>query len=442
MTAPCRAMITVLLCCSLVGCGEKRSEAARAQHGGNAGPATPATPVPDAGDEIDDGAVPGEQETDAGMLPCTTQEFELSADAIARYRPISIAATAGGFTVAWDEWNYRDQMHLTVVPTTGQPAEHGLLEVENTLDAGYQSPVITPGMMVFKTDMFSLDQRELMAQPLDASFSPLGSPVRLTQDLVEQSVPILIPVDTGFVLVYSEPDGAGTKLIARTLSRSGAPGVAHDIVRSEVPLGSFGATAFAAGVGVSWVAPTASGGDVWIRRTALSGAPLGDSWIVSTEGNAAGGISMVSDGEAALVVFNVLLAGGRSQVRARLLTREGKPSKPEQMVTLGPTQAAGVSAGAYAGGFAVAYRARDADKIETRVSFIHGSTGMVVSSHVTGTSTAMNEATTLAVAPDGTLLVAWSDLALPDAAFDGQGGAVIKASRMTCPEAWLRCSKK
>ncbi len=424
--------IVIMLVC-MIGCDN--NSAPRGQGGsgsGSTGSSGPGTGTDDA----------GTLEVDAGPIECVTKEFELSGDQIARYRPVSILAREGGFAVAWDQWDDRDEMLRADVPERGNPEEAAYIEISDVEGANNQAPVMAPGMLVFKSDLFGLASHELVAQPLNADSAPAGAPVRITNDDLEPSVPVLVPVESGFVLVYTQPNGDGTVVIGRSLDRAGKPGMAHQIASSGGIIAGVSATALDSKVAVGWVEPTAAGGEAWLQLTDANGFPTGKPALVSTEGNATGRIWLASDDAAALAVFEVIVSGWRREIRTRLLGLDGKPQRPEQILVFGPTRMAGISAAAFGGGFAVAYRALEDEKTETRVSFVHGSTGRHVNTVMTGETTATTEATTLAVTPEGTLLVAWSDIPPNDGAIADDVGAVIKATRITCPEAWLRCSKR
>ncbi len=427
----------MLVC--MVGCDGGNQMAPMGDDGaGNTG-SSGRQPLPkDAGPE--DAAMV--EEGDAGPVVCISEEFELSADVVARYRPVSILADEDGFAVAWDQGEGRDAMRRSHVPQHGSPEQSSYIDVNDVTDANYQVPVIVHGMVAFKSDLGSLEFRELMAQPLDASLEPVGDVVRITNDDIEPSAPVLVAMDSGFVLVYTQPAGDGSVVVARSLDRAGKPGKAHELATSAGVIAGVSATGLASHALVGWVDPAVDGGEAWVQRIEADGAPSGKAELISTEGNATGRIWLASDDAAALAVFEVLVSGWRRDIRTRLINLGGTAERPEEILAFGATGMAGVSAAAFGGGFAVAYRALQDEVRETRVSFVHGSTGKTVSTVKAGTTTITTETTALAVGPDGTLLVAWSDIPPNVGAVVDDVGAVIKASRITCPEAWLRCSKR
>jgi len=371
---------------------------------------------------------------DAGS-GCIAEQFELSTDSLGRTRPIAIAPDGDGFVVVWSEWDDGEQLRIAHVPTTGSPGEPVLLGTEGAPGANDRTPELASGMLTFTSDLTTLAVPEVMAQPLDAAFAPVGAAVRVTNDDLAQRAHAIVATGAGFLLLYAETGATETRVLAQQLQTTGALEGAPQVIGTTTDsIDRLSAAPLGPDVGVTWVDQRRDGGDVWVRHLAATGAPLGDAIMVSTEGNASGGVRMASDEIAGVVVFDVMVGGLRPEIRSRLLNLDATPLTFEQIVSFAPAQGTGASLAAFAGGFASTYHSTEDRETTARVSFIHGSTGVVDSTVVLGATGSTHGRTAAAVASDGTLLVAWSDVR------DGEGTKIM-LSRLVCPDAWLRCSR-
>lgn len=179
---------------------------------------------------------------------------------------------------------------------------------------------------------------------------------------------------------------------------------------------------------VAWIAE----GNAFTQSLMPSGAAVGEATVVSTDSNVTSGITLALDGLGGLVAF-VVDVGGQSQVRSRILDLEAAPRRNEQIVSV-PNAGTDPSVATYAGGFAIVYRARSpGGQFSVELAFVHGSTGSVVDRYVVDSSDWSDGRPGIAITTVGTLGIGWAEQ-MPE-------GTQIRAARIQCEEAWLRCSR-
>jgi len=192
-----------------------------------------------------------------------------------------------------------------------------------------------------------------------------------------------------------------------------------DITLSQGPDGLF----------IGWIAD----GDAFVEALDSTGVASGMRTLVSTEGNVESGIDTEFDEESGVVVFTVNV-GGRREVRSRLIDADGTLLTGERPTSVAPIAGRAPSVTAYGGGFAIAYRAQPtAGLYEMHVVFVHGSTGLVVERYSFPASNWDDGRPSLAATSTGVMGLGWAD--------QEPEGTVIRAVRLTCEDAWLRCAR-
>ncbi len=438
-------MVTVLaLFCSMLvtpGCSTGKKvpppppPSDAGQQGTDAGPGHDGGPVADGGAPRDgalldamttaDGALPdgavgdgGAGDGGAGCEMAPSGHIRLGTDAVGHAtRVVAIAPHANGFTVAWAAAGVGiDQIWTREVPSSGTAPD----AVQVTTSAISRSPSLaslgTSTLLSFYDN--SAGNYEVQVVPLDASASPVGSPMRLTMNTLRDDQPALVTLGTGFLAAWVEDDMVAGTRTAKThlLSSGGAPSGSVQTVSSPgqsptTPILS----PLMGGPGVAWAEVGSSGTDVILQRLDMSGATTGGPITLSTEHNADGAVDMATDEGGGAVVFGTLVGGVRPEVRFRPIDGTGMPTGPERILTMAPEQGRDPSIAMFAGGYVVSYRAiadTGLSQPEIRLAFVDRLGNVVTRTSVTN-CVALGGRTTVRVAGDGTILVGWNDQSGP-----------------------------
>jgi len=438
-------IIILVLSAFVVGCGDDP-------------PLPPAPPVPDASGAPDADATPdagpdaNDASTDAspdgpvtdgriiegdggGVETCRVETYDLAHDTITRSRSVAITSSADGFMAAWSQFDVLgDNLYGVQAGLRAPPGTPVTLTEE---ELAFRSPVIVNDLLVARvesTEHYTYD----LATRVVGEFGS-GTMTRLMDDAADQDQPVLVSREGGYLLLYRAAEAGTISIRSLRLDMSGRPvGAPQTVATLPGEIRSMDSSVMGGGVGLVYITATDSGGLVHFQRLTMDGAASGEARRLDTEGNASSTVSLAADGVAGLVAFDVLVDGVRPEVRMRLLDTGGAPTSGERIVTTGPERGVGPSVAAFSGGFVVVYRdamptATDGTAARATAAFVHGSTGDVVLRTELGDAHGEGGPIGTSVAPDGTLFALWTDLVRGS-------GTTIKAARLVCPDAWLRCS--
>ncbi|MEM7605690.1 MAG: hypothetical protein AAF411_10045, partial [Myxococcota bacterium] len=175
----------------------------------------------------------------------------------------------------------------------------------------------------------------------------------------------------------------------------------------------------------------------------LAGAALGAPTAISGRNTALPGEidiafnppDIVLDAGVGLVTWGLLVDSIRYEVRSRIVSADGQPTRAERVVSQAPLRGRRPTVIAYAGGYAVAYRAMLIDRSsDLRLAFVHGSEGTVVAEYSLGVATFDGLRAGVAVDDAGAIAVGWAN-----AENNGNPVTQIRGARLECGAAWLRC---
>jgi hypothetical protein len=198
-----------------------------------------------------------------------------------------------------------------------------------------------------------------------------------------------LTADAAVVIEESAPARTCSAIAAGTdgnalvvyLPRDAAAGVARVVdetalnLAPEVPLASLtgctGAPALASlgdGYVLAWV-DSSDARRVQVQRLDAAGAPAGEAFAIDAEGGARGNVDLATSNSGGAVVWDVLVAGERPEVRLRAFDEELAPSSVERVISAAPDLGLMPSIAAYRGGYAVGYRSQAGTSTRLRVAF-------------------------------------------------------------------------
>lgn len=368
--------------------------------------------------------------SDAEASQCDVVELDMPTDFIATPRPVSVEVSDEGFIIAYrqtgddgDVYVSRvglgpDQTNVTTEPLVAEPGTT-------------TNVVVNAGMAVWEDDLNERVEKTIRAYPVQPA--PGDSILDVTSRTGDARAPVVARFEGGnWIFGYFEAAGDQWNITVRSWDGStlGNPQVLDTVPAvGQLSLSQAGDHMMAA-----WQKPNGSGGDIWLRPLGTDASPTGPAQIVSTEGNAVGPVQIAFHENGGAVIFEVSVSG-RPEVRSRLLNLDGSPKRAEQVVSLAPPQGRNAALITYSGGFASVYHERllgGGAPESVKLNFIHGSDGNVVFELPLGTAGFDDGLPGLAVSPDGEIVAAWAEV-MPT-------GTRIRAVKISCPVAWLRCS--
>jgi len=432
-----RFSLLALAPCLLSACGDDRPPPVPTDSGIRYDARPPVDGAVDAGPAMDS-STDGPTPLDAGMpdsgdFPvCRTDPddaFTLGVDIVARERVVAVAGAADGFLVAWSEARVGvPDVFVRPIPSTGVPPDEARLTGGTALSQG---PTLLSLGTSFLAAWFdnALGNFEIRAQAVSSAGVATGTTQRLTDNALRDDNPALLRMGSNVLAVWVEDDLLASTRIARSriLSASGMPTGAPQAVTVPpesptlpmlAPLGD--------GAAMVWAENRLDTSHIVLRRLDASGAAVGSGITLDTEANADGTADIATTTTGGAVVFGALVGGVRHEVRLRRVDDMGMPIGAERIITLPPQAATGPSIVRFGGGYAVAYRVlADTGLTEpiVRAIFID-SVGDLVDSFDLGTATAAGGRVTIRASADGSLLVAWADVA--------GGTTEMKAVRIRC----------
>ncbi|NOY90463.1 MAG: hypothetical protein GXP55_04575 [Deltaproteobacteria bacterium] len=441
MTSSRRALVvSVLLSFALGACGGKKAPP----------PPPPADTGPrDAGidssrdgaiDSGRDGSVDGSTLGDGGageVFPgCTEtifEEIDLGADVRGFQQTVSVAPSASSWGLAWsDASDAFENIRARVVPSSGG------LGMNRDVTTGF---AISEGAAILSTGSGFLAAYydnsdfgagyEIYVRGLDSSGAPTAEPVRLSNNTVRDDNPTLLRMGTANLVVWVEDDMTNRVAKGAIISDAGAiMGSVQTLTTSPESPSLLTLGPLAGGAGLVWTEANTDGTDaVMLRVDSSARLVAGSKIVLSTEHNASGGVDLATDdvtGGAA--VFDVSVEGVRAEVRFREIGADGTLPAPERIVSVAPATGRDASLAPLAGGYVVAYRALpDGTITEPRLRLtLLDVRGDVLSSFDGPAMLAQGGRTTVRVAGDGRVLVAWEDQDTAD------GSRRMRAVRVRC----------
>ncbi len=367
---------------------------------------------------------------DAEPSQCDVVELEMPMDFIATSRPVSVEVGDDGFTIAYRRTGDDGDVYISRVglgPSATTVETLPLVEEPGTA----QNVVIGGGMAVWEDDLNERVERTIRAFPVRPG--PSDTIIDVTSRTGDARAPIVARFEGGnWIFGYFEATGGQWAVTVRSWDGTtlGNPQVLDTVSEvGQLSLAQAGDAMMAA-----WQKGDGSSGDIWLRPLDMSARPMGPGQIVSTEGNAVGPVQVAFHESGGAVIFEVSL-DGRPEIRSRLLNLDGTPKRAEQVVSLAPPQGRNAALITYSGGFASVYHERllgGGEPESVKLNFIHGSDGNVVFELPLGSAGFDDGLPGLAVGPEGEIVAAWAEV-LPE-------GTKIRAVKISCPVAWLRCS--
>lgn len=395
--------------------------------------------IPDSGGDIEDSPrVPrdvyaddtNEITQDAGRVArdperCRVEDGDIyllgtDTDLAASSRVIDVAAATDEFAAVWREQiEGFAQVRVARIPSTaGEPTA---LTVTEGLDLHDEPAIATVNgdYLVAWIDNAD-DDYEVRARPLvDGT---LGAATRVTTRVGRDDSPSLVTVGENVIASWVENRETVRVPITQLLTATGAlSGSNHEITAPA----NIGRPSLAPREGGAVLLYSEGGSDlpdVSLQRLDATGAPVGEPEVMSTEHNAGGDVDVGLTPADGAAVFTALIAGVRRDVRVRLLDGTGEPAMSEFALNEGMEQgdsasvarlrqAVGWSEGCR-DGYAVVYRSYPDGGTDTRLRLILLDAGAdVVRAIDLDIPNVSNRGgrTTVRIAGDGQLLVAWTD---------------------------------
>jgi hypothetical protein len=394
-------------------------------------------PALDGETPFEDGGPPDE---DSGMsvpTDCVTTDLDrivLGSDARAGARHVAVAAGRSGFVVLYTlNAGGFDDVHARLVPSSGAPSAP--IPITDNF-ASERAPALVATDDGFVAGWHDNDGRgfEVVTRALDASGRPVGD-ARVISSARTGHVHdrlALARVGASVIATFVEEEVlASTRRLQAV--RLGADGAVQGSVASitDPPANEPAIAARGEGSVVVWARAGDDGASIVARPLDAEAMASGAVQTVSTQSNAAGVVSVAQTPTGQLaVVFDVDVAGGgaRREVRFRPLSAAtGAAAGLETVVTPGTSRGHSPGVAAFAGGYAVAFRATsdaDLDGPTIRLALVtpNGERNALTNLDPT---TADGGPVRVAVGDDGAILVTWAEPT-------GDGGTELVARRLRC----------
>ncbi|MCB9620382.1 MAG: hypothetical protein H6724_13170 [Sandaracinus sp.] len=390
--------------------------------------------TPDTGAEA--GTDDGGTDDGGGSIPtdCVTEEsdrFELGSDSRNATRHVALAAGSGGFVVVYplNEGGF-DDMIARRVPSSGAAGEP--IALTDTF-ASERAPALVWNGSGYIVGWHDNDGRgfEVVTRALNAEGQPLGASRVIstpTTGRLHDSLALAVD-DDGVVAAFVEEDVARSTRLLQSIrladdgSPMGTPSVITDPPANEPALvGREGGSV------VVWARSGDDGATAVARLLDASAMAAGAVLPVGTQPNAGGvvGVARTPAGQLATVFDANISGGARQEIRFREHAADGTPRNNEVVLSPGTSQGRAPGIAAFAGGYAVAYRATVDPEL----------TGPTIRLLLVSPNGTVNEVTNLdrtsaeggavhvAVGFDGTILVAWAEAT--------DTGTTLVARRLRC----------
>ena len=349
---------------------------------------------------------------DAGPPSCTLDPSDVRKVGSDRPgdRTVGLAATSDGFGLVF-----------TALPASAVVAEVQGVRLSSSGELGETHTITAPPGQKRPPTLAALgttwvaawvdndpDTFEVRARALSSDLAPIGaSAAHLTATpAVGESGPTLFVGSDGALLAWIADDGTTRAVRAQRLGADGAPIGSSAVASSGHRFGALALAELAAGPALLYTTPedTGSGPEsrLYLQGLTASGATRGAALRIDQEGNADGTVDAALSSSGGAVVFGVLVAGVRNEVRFRALSGAGALVGDERILAEGTD----ASIAAFAGGYAVSYRA--ASSAEVRLLLVT-ELGDVIAELPIAAAQVAGGRTTVRVSGDGQIAIAWAD---------------------------------
>lgn len=380
---------------------------------------------------LGDGEVPDAPPADAPFDPtsCSVPAgdyLEIATDFDAAERRVALAAGPSSWALAYHQrTDGLDEIWVAGVPSTGLPT---VRQLTSTALRSREPAIVSTGsgwLLAWIDPRFG--RNEIVAQAVAGDLSPLGMPSRVTDTVDGESGPTLVALPTGSYLAAWVELRAMTMNVGmtRVLSATGAPTAAATMAsmmgdRVQAPT----LAARSAGAVLAWGEPSRMPPAARVLALDAAGGPSGSPMVASDAVEGTDGTVDVTMGPlGGAVVYGVLVAGLRPELRFRALDDTGSPVESVRTVAETGRDA---SIAAFGGGFVVSYRSGAPDDV-IRLAFLDA-VGNGLGEIDLGPAEPQGGRTTVRVTDDGRILVAWADTfpgAMPEYAY-------VRAARVRC----------
>jgi len=382
---------------------------------------------------VDSSMGDGGVEVFPGCTDTVFQEIDLGSDVRNLQQTVAVAPAAETFGLAWsDASDVFENIRVRVVPTRGGLGSNADLTTGfNTSEGAALLSTGTSFLAAYYDNSVAGAGYEVFVRPVDATGMPTGTAARLSNNMVRDDNPALLRMGSANLVVWVEDDTTDRVARAAIISDSGSiMGAVQTLTTPPESPATPVLSALSGGAGMAWAENRASGSDAVLLRVDTSAALVAGSKVVlSTEHDAAGAVDLATtDASGGAAVFDVSVSGVRPEVHFREVGADGSLPAPERIVSLAPATGKDASIAALAGGYVVAYRALPDGTITEptlRLTLLD-LRGEILNTFEGPTMAADGGRTTIRVAGDGRLLVAWED---QDAV---AGGRRLRAARVRC----------
>lgn len=339
--------------------------------------------------------------------------------------PLALSMRNEGAMLSWVAYE-NGKRKVTPMWFSASTSNEADLTIVDSVQREPASAATRDGFMAVWSDdqagSFNLYAQRINAQGLAGDVT---SPVRLTENDDDDRSPAVVQGADGHLLVaWRAEHGAGQ---GRTLllDADGKPQAsAQDIPGFSATFGRPALATLGQGYLLAWVDNPSR--QVRLQRLDELGAPISAFVRADMDGEAQGNLELTTTPHGGALVFDVLTAEERAEVRFRAFDAAGALLGAERTLTEAAERGLVPSVVGFRGGYAVAYRSLREGKIELRVVLVNAEGEHVSAIDLTHLQ-ALDLPTVLRVAPDGlSMFVAWTD-------------RVEDADSYAVHRAWLRC---
>lgn len=385
------------------------------------------------GSQLDDGStsVPadGGARMDGGKPPVCTIKAAATVTAttlgVAPNEPIALAVRNEAASLAWVGFEsgkprvsqlwYAPNGHLTGVPfphlDQGQPSIASFGSSFLTVWSESESAGTR-----LRAQVFTVSENLVV--------DPAPVPVYVSESTDVQNSVVARGAD-GNALVVWQNRTAPLHGTAQLLGAGAVPvGQPHDVPAFQAIVGQPALQPLGAGYVLAWV--DSAGARVHLQALDATGAPTGPARIADTEGNATGALDLATSDQGGALVFELLIASSRSEVRFRTFDLTGTPTRAELPLVDGVESGRMPTISALRGGYIAAYRSLQAPQTQLRVRLLDDIGKSVATADITPLTYANMPVSLRASADGANLSVAWVD-GSPDTATYGLN------------HTWIRC---
>lgn len=359
----------------------------------------------DAGDAGDAGSTVRPDGGIPGTPTCVAGETQKLGDDRMGDRTVGLAAGTSGFGLAWNavpDGEALSHLHAAALSPTGVLGPTQRLTTTIATRRPVTLAAVGESWLASWVDN-DPETFEVRTMALTSELAP-GTAHHVTATAAGEDSPVLLARAAGTLLAWVETDGTSRVARAVPLDEGGAPmGSAATASAPSHQPGALALGELRAGPVLVYTSTLADGTSVFVQKLNDAGGTRGQPSAIDTEGNAVASLDAALGRDGGAVVFDAVVGGVRREVRFRALDEEGAPVGDERVLAEGT----GASIAAFAGGYAVSYRA-SGSPAEIRVLFV-SQLGEVVAELPVAQGANRGGRTTVRVSADGQIAVAWAD---------------------------------